>query len=76
MAEDKNKVVEDLIKERLKIETVDRKATLDTYGLDSLDVMEFLLDLEDRLGIKFESDEIKDLKTVGALMDVIEAKIK
>ena len=38
--------------------------------------MEFLLDLEDRLGIKFESDEIKDLKTVGALMDVIEAKIK
>jgi len=76
MVENKSEVAENLIKEKLKVQKIERKATLETYGLDSLDVMEFLLDLEDRLGVKFESEEIKDLRTVGELLDLIKSKLK
>ncbi len=76
MSEEKRKIAEDLIKAKLNIEVIDNDATLDTYGLDSLDVMEFLLDLEDRLNIKFENEEFKDLKTVGELIKLIDEKIK
>lgn len=76
MVENKTEIAEKLIKDKLKVSTLERKATLETYGLDSLDVMEFLLDLEDRLGITFETEEIKDLRTVGELLDLIKSKIK
>ena len=72
---DKRAELENLIKEKLHIESVDKDATLATYGLDSLDVVSFLLELEDRYGIAFESDEINDLKTVGELFNLILNKI-
>ena len=76
MSEEKRMVAENLIKEKLNIKEIDNNATLDTYGLDSLDVMEFLLDIEDKLNIKFENEEFKDLKTVGELIKLIDEKIK
>jgi len=76
MANNVNINVEDLMKDKLKVSKLERKATLETYGLDSLDVMEFLLDLEDRLDIKFDTDEIKDLRTVGELLDLVDSKLK
>ncbi len=72
---DKRAELENLIKEKLHIESIDKDATLATYGLDSLDVVSFLLELEDRYGIAFESDEINDLKTVGELFNLILNKI-
>ena len=66
--------IENLIKERLKITEIDRNATLVDYGLDSLDVVEFILDLEENFNITFSAEETKNLKTVGALLDLIEKK--
>jgi acyl carrier protein len=72
-----NKVaeIEGMIKEKLKIDKIDRKATLADYGLDSLDVVEFILDLEEKYNVTFEAQETKDLKTVGDLLDLVEKKI-
>ena len=67
--------IEKMIKEKLNIAEIDRNATIATYGLDSLDVVEFLLDLEDRLNITFDSNENKGIKTVGELLDLINKKI-
>lgn len=67
--------VEVLIKEKLKIDEIDRDATLSTYGLDSLDVVEFILELEEKFDISFEAEETKDIKTVGDLLTVIEKKL-
>ncbi len=72
---DKKTEIETMIKEKLKISEIDRDATISTYGLDSLDVVEFLLDLEDRFNITFESNETKGIKTVGELLDLIYKKI-
>ena len=68
---DKKTELENLIKTKLHIETIDRDATLATYGLDSLDVVEFLLGLEDKYGLTFTPEETKELKTVGEIFDLI-----
>ena len=68
--------VENLIKEQLHVNEIDRSATLSTYGLDSLDVVEFLLSLEEKFSISFESEETKDVKTVGDLLKLVEKKLK
>ena len=67
--------IEKMIKEKLNIAEIDRNATIATYGLESLDVVEFLLDLEDRFNITFDSNETKGIKTVGELLDLINKKI-
>ena len=71
----KKEELENLIKERLGVDKIDRDATIATAGLDSLDVVELLLDLEDRFGVTFTSEETKDLKTFGELFDLILRKI-
>ncbi|HBS10709.1 MAG TPA: acyl carrier protein [Firmicutes bacterium] len=68
------KVLENL-KTKLKIENLDANATLASLGLDSLDVVEFVLDLEDEYGITFEPSETQDIKTLGDLLRLIKSKL-
>ena len=61
--------------ERVGVETLDESRELKDLGLDSLDVVDLLLDLEDEYNIKFESTEITSCKTVRDLYKVIESKL-
>ncbi len=67
--------VENLIKEKLNVAEIDKNATLATYGLDSLDVVEFILELEDKFSISFEAEDTKDIKTIGDLLTLVEKKL-
>ncbi len=67
--------VEALIKEKLNVSEIDKNATLATYGLDSLDVVEFILELEDKFSISFEAEDTKDIKTIGDLLALVEKKL-
>ena len=51
-------------------EQVTEDATFDSLGIDSLDMVELICDLEDECGIEFGESE--DLKTVGDLINYIE----
>ncbi|MDY2727885.1 MAG: phosphopantetheine-binding protein [Candidatus Onthovivens sp.] len=62
------------LQEKLNLTTLDEGATLASLGLDSLDVVEFILDVEDNYDIKFESSETQDIKTLGDLLKVIKSK--
>ena len=73
---DKKQEIENLIKEKLNISEINRNATIADYGLDSLDVVEFLLELEEQYGISFEASETTNLKTIGELLDLLDKKIK
>ena len=42
-------------------------------GADSLDVVDLLMSIEDEFEIEVPDDEIENLKTVGALVNYIEA---
>ncbi len=60
--------------ERIHKDSVDDNASMKDLGLDSLDVVELCLDLEDRYHIQFETDELSNFKTVGDLFAAIEKK--
>ena len=55
---------------------LDEKKSLKELGLDSLDVVEMCLDLEDKYGIQFETEELAGFKTVGDLLTSIGAKLE
>jgi acyl carrier protein len=55
---------------------VQTSETLKSLGLDSLDIVEMLLDLEDKCGIQFESDEMGSYVTVQDLYNGIDTKLK
>ena len=54
---------------------VNQQLSLKDLGLDSLDVVEMCLDLEDRFGVQFETSELASFKTVGDLFASVEKKL-
>lgn len=69
------KDVRKLFSEKMGITDIDENKPLKDFGLDSLDVVEMCLDLEDKYGIEFSPDELGEFKTVGDLLASIEQKI-
>ncbi len=61
--------------ERLNVLHVDETKSLKDLGLDSLDVVEMCLTLEDKYGIQFETEELSSIKTVSDLYSSIEKKL-
>ncbi|MGB8652143.1 MAG: acyl carrier protein [Mycobacteriales bacterium] len=43
-------------------------------GVDSLAVVEYVMDLEDAFGVELSEDEVQATPTVGALADLVLAK--
>ena len=43
-----------------------------SLGLDSLDLMDMIVELEDKLDIRVPDDKLTSLRTISDLMDVIE----
>jgi len=50
------------------------KSFVDDLQVDSLSLVEFTMELEDTLGIELPEEELTDVKTIGAFVDVILAK--
>ena len=67
-------VVKDAIKDRINIDSVNYDDRLDELGLDSLDLVETMLKIEEAVGVEFTSDEIVELKTVRDVVNLIETK--
>lgn len=52
---------------------IERETTFESLGIDSLDTVEMVMDLEEELGIELELEE--KVATVGELADYIESKL-
>ncbi len=57
-------------------ESVDEAIAIRELGLDSLDVVETLLELEEKYGVAFDDIDMSKLVTVKDLLDAIESKVK
>ncbi len=55
------------------VEEVTRESTFDSLGIDSLETVEMLMDLEEELGTEIELEG--KLETVGELVDYIQEKV-
>jgi len=51
------------------------KSFVDDLKVDSLSLVEMTMDLEDHFGIELPEEELVDVKTIGAFVDVIHAKV-
>ena len=65
-----------LASKQLEIDIADitRESTFESLGIDSLDVVEMIMDLESELGIELELEDQK-IVTFGELADFVESKI-
>ena len=57
-------------------EEVSPEATFEALGLDSLDVVDLTLAVEERTGVKLEDEELEDVRTVGDAVNAAAAKQK
>lgn len=75
MANAKIEDIKKLFMSRLNLKELDENAKLTDLGLDSLDVVDMCLDLEERYQIHFETEDLVNFKTVKDLFDSIESKL-
>ena len=58
----------------LDVAEITPDATFESLGIDSLDVVEMVMDLESELGVELEMEDQK-ITTFGELADFIESKM-
>ena len=51
------------------------KSFVHDLEVDSLSLVEYTMDLEDVFGIELPEEELTDLKTIGAFVDLVHAKV-
>ena len=73
---DIKKTVSEILAKRVDVSSLKEDDKLSTLGLDSLDLVEVMLEIEDTLGIEFDSDEIQEVATLGDVIKLIETKSK
>ncbi len=70
-------VLRDKAVEMLEVEAdqvQEDKSFVSDLEVDSLSLVEFTMELEDAFGIELPEEELTDVKTIGAFVDVILAK--
>lgn len=63
--------IKKVLKERGISKPIDLNAELKTLGLDSLDLMDLVIEAEKKCGIQIPDDKLMDIKTVADLVEVI-----
>ena len=53
---------------------ITRESTFESLGIDSLDLVEMVMDLETELGVELEMEDQK-ISTFGEMADFIESKL-
>ena len=73
---DIRKTVSEILSKRVDVSSLKEDDNLSALGLDSLDLVEVMLEIEEELGIEFDSNEIQEVSTLGDVIKLIEAKLK
>ena len=68
--------VKNILSKRIDISSLKEDDNLSTLGLDSLDLVEVMIEIEEELGVEFTSDEISNLSTLKDVLNLIETKTK
>jgi len=66
-------IVDDQLLKRVQVQ--DETVIREGLGLDSLQIVELLFEIEERLGVKIADDEATKLRTVGDLITLIDSKL-
>lgn len=59
---------------KLKGKTLTEESVFTELGIDSIDLVDLVFQMEEELGITFEDEELTKIKTVGDLIKLVEEK--
>ena len=76
IAMDIREQVKAIISKRCDVSSLKEEDELSKLGLDSLDLVEAMLEIEEALNIEFDSAEIEEAKTLKDIIVLIEKKLK
>ena len=65
------KVVETIAGFGAPVAEITRSSTFEQLDVDSLDLVEIAQVIEEEFGIALKGDDVKDIKTVGELVDLV-----
>jgi len=68
--------LQEVLSKKVKDLTLDMSASLESLGLDSLDKIDLLYEIEDVFGIEFSNDEMTSFATVGDIYNTIVTKVE
>lgn len=68
--------VSKVLAKRVDISSLKEDDNLSALGLDSLDLVEVMLEIEEVFHIEFDSGEIEETKTLKDVLDLIQKKVK
>lgn len=64
--------ITEMVKAQLKVEQIDPSADLQKqYNIDSIGVLDFIMNVEDTFEIRFEDDALIEMKTVDNVIDKV-----
>ncbi len=75
MSNDVLKKIEAVFLETIKRDSIDLDEELKKLGLDSLDLVEIMMELEEEFSIEFTNDEMMSFEKVGDVYEAIKQKI-
>ena len=67
-------IYDGLVELRTERDDLSREATLESLDIDSLDLVELAQIVEDEYGVELKGDDVKDVKTVGEVIDLVVSK--
>lgn len=67
--------VVNILSSRVDVTKINENDPLTVLGLDSLDLVEIMLEIEETVGVEFDGEEIAKLKTLGDVLKAIEEKL-
>lgn len=65
-----------ILSKRVDNQEIDENSNLRSLGIDSLDLVEIVLEVEDMYDVSFENEELNSFKTVKDVIDAIEKRKK
>ena len=66
--------IKEIFGKRVDLSNVTPETTLQSLDIDSLDLVEAMMDLEEAFGVQFTNDEILTLKTVKDIVNLVDSK--
>lgn len=67
-------ITDGLVEVGAERDEISRDANFETLDVDSLDLVEMAQIIEDEFGVNLQGDDVKDISTVGELVDLVVAR--
>lgn len=77
MSANVEETIKNLLVDKFEIpaDSITRDATFESLDLDSLDIVELSMNIEDELQVHISEDEAAQLSTVGDVITLLESKV-